>query len=197
MRGPLAAQDLTNYALNELDPHERIYVESLLATSEECRHDICQTIEMARLLEQGYEREIVAAEARDLALNSDQRAELTRPHYTGRYILRDVAAALALAACVAVAITKFDTDSFAGARFAVGKMGKATNRAVDTMNTVMQSNDGVDLAKALASLREMAEEGSKLIPVGADMLTEPPAICTPPTVIMQSAQLTSFGDLKP
>jgi len=61
----------------------------------------------------------------------------------------------------------------------------------------VQANDGVDLAKALASLREMAEESSRLLPVSSDMLTEPPAICTPPSVIMQSAQLASFGDLKP
>ncbi len=196
MRGPLSDQDLTDYALDELLPQERIYIESMLAASEECRNDVCETIEMARLLEKGYEREIVAAEMRDLSLRADQRSELTRPHFTVRYIVRDVAAALGLAACVAFTLTKFDTESFAGARSTMGKVAAASTQAADTMSAAMQSNDGIDLAKALASLREMAEESSRLLPV-AELLPEPPAICTPPTLILESAQLATFGDMMP
>ena len=41
MRGKISDQDLTNYALNDgLDSRERLYVESMLAVSEECRQDI-------------------------------------------------------------------------------------------------------------------------------------------------------------
>lgn len=194
MRGPLSEQDLTNYALDELTPHERIYVESMLAASEECRNDVCETIEMARLLEQGYERELVAAETIDLTLTGEQRGELTRPHHTLRCVVRDVASALGLAACVAFALTKIDDVHFDTARFAVGKVAAASTQAADTMSAAVQVGEGVDLAKALASLREMAEESSKLIPV-AEMLTEPPTICTPPTRIMESAQLATFGDM--
>lgn len=195
MRGPLSDQDLTDYALNEMKPEERIYVESMLAASEECRNDICETIEMARLLEQGYEREIVAAEVRELALKPEQRSELVRPHFTVRYMVRDVASALGLAACVAFTITKLDTETFAGARVAAGKVAAASSQAADTMSAAVQSNDGIDLAKALASLREMAEESSKLIPVSADGMIEPPTICTPPTLIMESAQLAPLGEM--
>lgn len=197
MRGPLSEQDLTDYALNELQPEERIYVESMLAASEECRNDVCETIEMARLLEQGYERELVAAEIQDLALKPDQRNHLVRPHFTFRYIMRDVASALALAACVAFTITKLDSAPFVGARKAMNKMAAVTTGAKDKVNVAIQANDGIDLAKALASLREMAEESSKLIPTSADGTIDPPAICTPPTLILESAQLATFGDMMP
>lgn len=193
MRGPLSDQDLTDYALNELTPQERIYVESMFAASEECRNDVCETIEMARLLEQGYEREIVAAEIRDLTLKPEQRAHLTRPHHTKRYIIRDIAGAIGLAACVAFTIVKFDTESFAPARKAMSNVADVGNHAVDTVQVV--ANDGIDLAKALASLREMAEESSRLIPVSTDGILEPPTICTPPTLIMESAQLATFGEM--
>ncbi len=192
MRGPLSDQDLTDYALDELTPQERIYIESMLAASEECRNDVCETIEIARLLEQGYEREIVAAEIRDLALKADQRAELTRPHHTARYIIRDIAGAIGLAACVAFTIAKFDTPSFAPARSAMNRVAAKSTEFGGNM--LVQSND-IDLAKALASLREMAEESSKLIPVSTDGLLEPPTICTPPTLIMESAQLATFGEM--
>lgn len=195
MRGPLSDQDLTDYALNELTPQERIYIESMFAASEECRNDVCETIEMARLLEQGYEREMVAAEIRDLALMPEQRDHLARPHHTMRYVIRDIAGAIGLAACVAFTISKFDTESFEPARSAMGKVAAVSTQAADTMSAAVQSNDGIDLAKALASLREMAEESSKLIPVSTDGILEPPTICTPPTLIMESAQLATFGEM--
>jgi anti-sigma factor RsiW len=197
VRGPLSEQDLTDYALNELQPEERIYVESMLAASEECRNDVCESIEMARLLEQGYEREFVAAEMRELSLKPEQRSNLTRPHFTFRYILRDVASALALAACVAFTITKLDSAPFIGARIAAAKVHDFSTEAAGKVNQAVQANDGIDLAKALASLREMAEESSKLIPTSADGTIDPPAICTPPTLILESAQLATFGDMMP
>ncbi len=40
MRGKISDQDLTDYALNELQPESGSIVESMLAVSEECRHDI-------------------------------------------------------------------------------------------------------------------------------------------------------------
>ena len=57
MRGKITDQDLTNYALNDgLEPSERLYVESMLAISEECRQDIYRNIEMSQMLETGFER---------------------------------------------------------------------------------------------------------------------------------------------
>ena len=57
MRSEISDQDLTDYALNELGPEERLYVESMLAVSEECRNDVYEMIDMAMLLEKGFERE--------------------------------------------------------------------------------------------------------------------------------------------
>ena len=56
MRGRLTEQDLTDYALNELPPDERLYVESMLGVSEECRNDIYQMLELSELLKEGMER---------------------------------------------------------------------------------------------------------------------------------------------
>ena len=197
MRAHITEQDLTDYALNELEAHERIYVESMLAVSEECREDVYRTIELAQLLEQGFEREDSFARREEASLLPEQREELGRPHHIGRYALRDVASALGLAACVAFGIATFDSFEFSGARAAAGRMAEASTRAAGAMTAAVQAPEGIDLAKALASLRELAEEGSRgLIDAGSDMLLpEPPTICTPPTLIMESAQLTGFGDM--
>jgi anti-sigma factor RsiW len=199
MRAHLSEQDLTDYALNELEPHQRIYVESLLAVSEECRNDVYRMIEMAQLLEQGFEREaaIAVRDGEDLHLHAQQRAHLTRPHHTVRYFFRDVASAIGLAACVAFCLVKVDQSQFEGARVAAGRVAQASTKAAGVVASAAQTPDGgIDLGKALASLRELAaESSSRLIDAGGDMLPEPPTICTPPTRVMESAQLTSFGDM--
>ena len=195
MRGKLAEQDLTDYALNELNDVDRLYVESMLAASEECRNDIVATIEMAQCLEEGFERELIFAERQDLALLSEQRQELIKPHFTLRYALRDVASALGLAACVAFGIVSLDRLEFPRARVAADRVAQASTKAADAMAVAVQTPEKLDLGKVLSSLREMAEEGSKLMPVSNDMLPEP-TICTPPTLILESAQLSSpFGEM--
>jgi anti-sigma factor RsiW len=195
VRGPLTEQDLTDYALNELEPHQRLYVESMLAASEECRHDICKTIEMAQWLEQGFEREVVVSEGRDLALRSEQRTKLVQPQFTARYALRDVVSALGLAACVAFGLVNFDRLPLPKMRIAAGHVADVSTKAADAMTAAVQSPEKLDLAKALASLRSLAEEGSRLMPVSNDLLPEPPTICTPPTLIMESVQLAPLGDM--
>ena len=195
MRGKLAEQDLTDYALNELNDVDRLYVESMLAASEECRNDIVATIEMAQCLEEGFERELVFAERQDLALRNEQRLELVKPHFTLRYAIRDVASALGLAACVAFGVVSFDRLEFPRARVAADRVAQASTKAADAMAVAVQTPEKIDLGKVLSSLREMAEEGSKLMPASNDMLPEP-TICTPPTLILESAQLSSpFGEM--
>jgi len=197
MRGNLSEQDLTDYALNELNSVDRLYVESLLAASEECRNDICETIEMAQLLEQGFERELIYAERKDLSLREDQRAELGQPHFTARYALRDIARGLSVAACLAFGVYAAKNFELPTAKVAAGHVAHASTKAAETMSTaVHNAPEKLDIGKVLSSLREMAEEGSKLIPVSSDMLPEPATICTPPTLILESAQLASpFGDM--
>ena len=196
MRGHLSEQDLTDYALNELNDVDRLYVESMLAASEECREDIVATIEMAQMLEDGFEQELFVAECQDVALRDEQRTELVRPHFTIRYALRDVASALGLAACVAFAITSLDRYEFPRARLAADRVAEASSKAADAMTVAVQAPEKIDLGKVLSSLRSMAEEGTKLMPVSNDMIPEPPTICTPPTLILESAQLSSpFSDM--
>jgi anti-sigma factor RsiW len=196
MRGNLSEQDLTDYALNELNDVDRLYVESMLAASEECRNDIVATIEMAQCLEQGFERELIFAERQELALKEEQRLELVKTHFRLRYALRDVASALGLAACVAFAATSIERLEFPRARIAADRVAQASSKAADAMAVAVQTPEKLDLGKVLSSLREMAEEGSKLMPANGDMLPEP-AICTPPTTfIMESAQISSpFGEM--
>jgi len=197
MRGNLSEQDLTDYALNELNDVDRLYVESMLAASEECRNDIVATIQMAQCLEQGFERELILAERQDLALRSEQRLDLVRPHFTLRYALRDVASALGIAACVAFAITTFDRFEFPKARAAAGRVAQASSKAADVVTVAVQQStpEKIDLGKVLSSLRDMAEEGSKLMPAAGDIMPEP-TICTPPTLILESAQISMpFGEM--
>ena len=52
MRGKVSDQDLTDYALNELPPNERLYVESMLGVSEECRNDVYAMLEMGEMLKE-------------------------------------------------------------------------------------------------------------------------------------------------
>lgn len=195
MRGKITDQDLTDYALNELGPADRLYLESMLAVSDECRNDVCHTIEMARILEEGFEREIVAAERKELALRPDQREHLAKPHFTLRYMIRDIASALTLAACVAFAITKLDHYDFSNARQAAGRMAHvSSNKASGAMTAAVQATDTIDFAKYMVSLRSLAEEGARKT---NDILTDSPTICTPPTLMMESAQLTGFMDMTP
>jgi hypothetical protein len=58
MKHRLLSQDITDYALNELEPRERLYVESVMLGSEELREDATAMIEMARLLEEGFALEL-------------------------------------------------------------------------------------------------------------------------------------------
>ena len=74
MRGKISDQDLTDYALNELEPAQRLYVESMLAVSEECRNDVYEMIDLAMLLDQGFEREEAGQVAGEL--RPEQRAAL-------------------------------------------------------------------------------------------------------------------------
>ena len=104
MKAKISEQELTDYALNELGPDERIYVESMLGASEEAREDIYQMIEVAMMLDAGFERE----ETREPAvLTAEQRRALLGLRVPNVF-LRNSAATLAAAACVAFAFMHHD-----------------------------------------------------------------------------------------
>jgi hypothetical protein len=167
----------------------------MLAVSEECREDIYKMIDLAQMLEEGFERDVVAAERREVALREEQREKLVQPHFTKRYMIRDIVSGLGIAACFAFAAAKLDSYDFRGAQNVAGRVAHASTVAAGAMTTAVQSPETIDFAKSLEALRSLAEDSAKLIPVSADLLPEPPTICTPPTLIMESAQLTSFGDM--
>jgi anti-sigma factor RsiW len=189
VRGKISDQDLTDYALNELQDADRLYLESMLAVSEECREDIYKMIDLAQMLEEGFERDAVFAERQDLVLRDEQREKLVQPHFTRRYVVRDIMSGLGIAACIAFVAVKLDSFDFHGAQNVAGRVAHASTVAAGAMTTAVQSPETIDLAKSLEALRSLAEEGAKLVPVSADLLPEPPTICTPPTLIMESAQL--------
>lgn len=97
-------QYLTDYALNELGPEERIYVESLLGAAEEAREDVYQMIDLAMLLDEGFERDEERAPA---ALTTEQRGELLSLRVPNVF-LRRAAVVLAAAASVAFAVVHHD-----------------------------------------------------------------------------------------
>jgi hypothetical protein len=104
MRGKVSDQDLTNYALNELPPSERLYVESMLGVSEECRGDVYQMLELGEMLKEGFEADEAGV---DLLLNDEQRTKvLTVPRWDWRGFLRQAAAITLLAAGTAFAMTR-------------------------------------------------------------------------------------------
>ncbi|MEO8353051.1 MAG: hypothetical protein ABI680_15075 [Chthoniobacteraceae bacterium] len=195
MRANFSEQDLTDYALNELDAHERLYVESMLAASEECRADVCKMIDLAQSLEAGFERKVARTEI--LSLKPEQRANLIRPHFTARYAIRDFAAAIGLAACTAFAITHFGAMDLNRADTAVGRMAQVSSDVKEKVSAkvsqVVQSPDTVDVRSAFESLRALVADPSNFLPVSEGM-PEPAAICTPPSgslplLMMESAQL--------
>lgn len=104
MRGKISDLDLTNYALNELEPRERLYVESMLAVSEECRADVYDMIEMGQMLDEGFEAETDSV-GEGLALRPEQRGLLLAPPRRPLVAMRNAAALLASAACLGLFLT--------------------------------------------------------------------------------------------
>ncbi len=103
MQSRLRDEDITHYVLNELEPHERLYVESMMLGSDESREDTEQMLETALLLEEGMEAELNGL---DLRLDGERRSQifLQQPGQIWEGVWRVAATAAALAACVAFAV---------------------------------------------------------------------------------------------
>src|ERR1700692_925662 len=92
--------------MNELGPEERLYVESMLAVSEECREDVYKTIDLGLLIEETFDR---AEGKTSLALTAEQRMKLLDVHLPNRFLHR---AAVLLAAAAAIALALFTKDAW-------------------------------------------------------------------------------------
>ena len=162
MRGKISDQDLTDYAFNELDPHERLYVESMLAVSEECRADVYDIIEMGQMMEEGLEREdgkIVSIE-----LTAEQRASLLKVRMNPMSLLRTAAGVMAAAACVAFAIVHPAILPDRGTAAHVAQVSRGVAQVVT--HAVTPAN-GSGMLASFDSLRALVEEPAKWLPEAA------------------------------
>ena len=173
MRGKVTDQDLTNYALNELSSEERLYVESMLAVSEECRHDVYQMLEVGEMLKDGFEQDEAGA---DLLLNDVQRVrvlEVPRFHWAG-FFQRAAAIAL-LAAGTAYAMTRPGLwDGSQGAAGQIATAGEAVGNLVATVQNHGFARTAEEVTARLLKASMPAGETSDFQFVAA------PAVCTPP-----------------
>jgi anti-sigma factor RsiW len=182
MRGRISDQDLTDYALNELQPEERLYLESILAVSEECRHDVYQMIELSQMLEEGFEKE----EARQQALlTGDQRADLLRVRRAGYAFWQKIAAVLVASASLGFTISHTELGRMeAPARH----VAQASKHAARVMVDAVASSEMIE-----ESLRALAEDSSNWLQT--EVITPSPMVCTPPT-LFETAQL-GRGEVNP
>jgi anti-sigma factor RsiW len=104
MKDRLRQVDITNYALNELEPRERMYVESIMLGCDSTRTDVLEMIEMAQLLEEGFEAELGAQE---FTLDASRRGKVLGnvvAEGVWHHVWRATAAAVTLAACLVFSV---------------------------------------------------------------------------------------------
>jgi hypothetical protein len=145
VKGKLSQQDLTDYALNELSPNERLYAESLLAVSEEYRNDIYENIDVALMLEEGFELE---EEKMPALLTDNQRQRVLEVELPNRFFHR---AAAFLSAAAAIALALFNHDIWLP-KSSASQLNRVSSFMVDAVS------DEDDLATKLANFRRLAED---------------------------------------
>jgi anti-sigma factor RsiW len=103
MQRRISDNDITNYVMNELEPRERLYVESMMLGCDRSREEAMSLMEVSRLLEEGLEGELMSP---DLVLDAQRRSEIFEhsPTQVWESVWRISAAAVALAACVAFSV---------------------------------------------------------------------------------------------
>jgi anti-sigma factor RsiW len=155
MRGQISDQDLTDYALNELQPEVRLYVESMLAVSEECRNDVYETIEVSQLLEEGFEAQ--EEQTSPYTLTAEQREKLLAVRVTPRWM--PIAAGLAAAACAAFAVTNPTILKTGPAAEVAQRVSTALSQAVNTTVATVSAPEVVeDVDTQIGTFRKLAED---------------------------------------
>jgi len=183
MRGNISDQDLADYALNELPPEERLYVESMLAVSAECRNDVYEMIEMAQMIEEGFEAE---DSKHGMTLTGEQRCNVVRVR-RGSPSWEKAAALLAAAAVATFALTH---PAFWQVEDPAGKMVRASSTAADLVVAAVVPETG--------STYRSWEESSQWLTVASDAvseaITQSPMVCTPPSWL-ETAQISALTDV--
>lgn len=129
----LSETDITNYVLNELEPSERLFVESLMLGCEGSRADALAMMEVARLLEEGMDRELANQQFELDPLRREKIFAYKAGSF--RQTLANVASTFAaLAACVVFSVTAPSLS-----RIALGR-DKAGSQ---TSSVTLQGEDGL------------------------------------------------------
>jgi hypothetical protein len=173
MRGKVSDQDLTDYALNELAPDERLYVESMLAVSEECREDVYRMLDLGEMLKEGLEME----EDPTFTLDESQRNKvLSVPSWTWAGVTRRVAAITLLASGVAFGITRPGVWEQGGTVEKLAGAGEAVQSLVGEVQTKGLAKTAEEFTARIqaATASKGSGDGSEFQFVAA------PAVCTPP-----------------
>jgi hypothetical protein len=156
----LSEVDITNYVLNELEPSERLFVESLMLGCEESRADALAMMETARLLEEGLDKELAGLE---LVLDQPRRDRICA-YKSGSFwrTLGNAAATLAaLAACVAFSLTAPPLS-----RFALGREGYNSSSELQGLQSgdVSQRSDIMDPGAFPTFANESGDTGLGISP---------------------------------
>jgi hypothetical protein len=156
----LSEIDITNYVLNELEPSERLFVESLMLGCEASRSDALAMMETARLLEEGLDKELAG-----LDLGLDQTRRETILAYKSGSIWRTLGNAAstlaALAACVA-----FSLAAPSLSRLALGREGSKFSADLQALQTgdASQLSDITDPGAFPSFANESGETGPGISP---------------------------------
>ena len=176
MRGKVTDQDLTNYALNELSPEERLYVESMLGVSEECRHDVYRMLELGEMLKEGFEQEDTSM---DILLKDDQRVRVLEvPRFHWRSFMQRAAAITLLAAGTAYTMTRPGLWQKGGAADQIASAGEAVGHLVAEVSDQGFARTAEEVTARLLKASMTTGDAPDFQFVAA------PAVCTPPMLEM-------------
>ena len=149
MKAKISEQDLTDYALNELGPEERIYVETMLGADEQAREEVYKIIDLAMMLDEGFEKQ----QGREPAvLTLEQRRALMNVRGPNVFLWNSVAG-LAAAACVAFAFVFQDAwmprlhlphATAANASGKAGMQASAAGQEPDFISQILQVREMTD-----------------------------------------------------
>jgi hypothetical protein len=179
MRGKVSNQDLTDYALNELQPDERLYVESMLAVSEECRNDVYEILEMSEMLKEGLEGE----EDPSFLLDSEQRNRvLAVPAWTFKGILRKAAAVAVLSVGTAFALTRPGFWQEGGTADQLATASQAMQTLVGELQTKDVAKTAEELIARIQAASPSGERSGDF-----QLVSAPAAVCTPPVFVEMPA----------
>ncbi len=188
MRGKVTDQDLTNYALNELPASERLYVESMLGISEECRHDVYQMLDLSEMLREGCEAEGEAAT--EFVLDDERRAKvLAVPHWDFRALLQRAAAVLLLASGAAYAMTRPALWREGGAADTLASATQAVQTLADDIQTKSFAQTAAEFTARIQQTATVTTERSDW------QFVATPAVCTPTPVWADMPVMPDIGEM--